>query len=241
MNHIKAIFKKQVKDTLKNPTTLLQFIIFPGVAWAMNLVLKRTDMPPEMIAEMPNMVLMMASIFAGMGLIPVVTGMIAEDRERKSLRFLTMAGIKSSSYLLGIGLVVFIISGVTSLAFAFLTDFTGTDFWIFLASMLSAVVGSILLGALFGIISNNPQAGSALAVPVALILGFGPMMAQFNSTVARFLKFFYTQQLNTITDVLLGYDGLSADLLQSFGIMWANVAVLAVLFALIYKRKGVRT
>jgi len=240
MNNIKAIFKKQVKDTLKNPAILIQFIIFPGVAWVMTLVLEGTDMSSEMIAGMPNMVLMMASIFAGMGLIPMVTGIIAEDRDRKSLRFLTMAGIKPSSYLIGIGLVVFIISAFTSLAFAFLTDFTGSDFWIFLASMLSAAVGSILLGALFGIISSNPQAGGALAMPAALILGFGPMMAQFNPTVARFLNIFYTQQLNTITDTLSGYVNMSTDLLQSFGIMWANVAVLTVLFAVVYKRKGVR-
>jgi len=65
-------------------------------------------------------------------------------------------------------------------------------------------------------------------------------MAQFNPTVARVLNIFYTQQLNNITDGLLGYVG-TADLLQSFGIMWANVAVLAVLFAVIYRRKGVRT
>jgi len=240
MNNVKAIFKKQLKDTLKNPMILMQFIIFPGVAWAMTLVLENAEMPPEMVAGMPNMALMMAAIFAGMGLITVVTGIIAEDRERKSLRFLNMAGVKSGSYLLGVGLVVFLLGFLTSLVFTFLTDFTGGDFWIFLLAMLSAVVGSIMLGAVFGIIASNPQAGSALALPVALILGFGPMMAQFNPNLARFLNIFYTQQLNVVTDHLLGYVNVSNTLLHSFGIMWANVAVFAMLFMLVYSKKGVR-
>ena len=246
MNNFKAIFKKQLKDIKKNPTVLINFIIFPLVAFAMSRLMnfEFDDNIPEavieqMMANMPNMAIMMATVFAGMGLIPAVAGVIAEDIEKKSLRFLNMAGVKPGSYLLGIGCVTFFLSIFTAAAFGFVSDFRGQAFWIFGASILSGVAASIVLGATIGILSKNQQTATALAMPAAMILGFGPMMAQFNETVARLLNVFYTQQLNVVADYLT-FGGAETELWQSFSIMWANVAVLAVLFVIVYAKKGLR-
>ena len=69
MRNIKAIFKKQLKDIIKNPAILIQFIIFPLVAFVINIIIV-TDIDfdgiPEDIAamivanlpSMPNMVTM---------------------------------------------------------------------------------------------------------------------------------------------------------------------------------------
>jgi len=250
MRNIKAIFKKQLKDTLKNPAVLIQFMIFPFIAFVMTWLMDFESMmdfegmteemlafaQENMQASMPNMTTMQATIFAGMGLIPIVAGIIAEDIEKKSLRFLQMAGVKPSSYLLGVGGVIFFVSFFSSIAFALIGGFTGQDFWIFTASMMSGVAASIVLGAAIGILTKNQQAATALSMPAAMILGFGPTMAQFNDTVARVLHVTYTQQLNVVTDYLT--HGADVNLWQSFGIMWANVAVLGIFFAIAYRKKG---
>jgi len=246
MKSVKAIFKKQLKDIIKNPAILIQFIIYPLITFAMDSIMS-TDFDlggvPDDISEMilagmpnmPNMVTMQAAIFAGMGLMTAISGIISEDMEKKSLRFLAMAGVKPMSYLIGVSGVIFLISFFTSAAFGLIGRFSGFDFWIFTAAMMSVVAGSTVLGATFGILMGNQQAASALIFPVAIILGFGPMMAQFNENIARFLHVSYTQQLNIVADYLTG----SADipLWHSFGIMWANVAVLGILFVLVFKRK----
>ena len=246
MRNFRAIFRKQLKDTFKNVATLVNFIVFPAVAFAMSFIVV-TDFGEEIPAEiaqmlaanMPNMVLMMAAMFAGMGLIPAVAGMIAEDIEKKSLRFLTMAGVKPPAYLLGVGGVTFLLGIVTSAAFGLIAEFSGRAFWIFLASMLSGVAASIVLGAAIGIFCKNQQAATGLSMPFAMILGFGPMMAQFNDSIARGMHVFYTQQLNVIADYLT--HGVSENpLWQAFAIMWANVAVLGVLFAVVYRKKGLK-
>jgi len=247
MRNVKAIFKKQAKSTLKSPEILIQFIIFPGLAFLMTLLM---DVDTEiygltqyiidaMNANMPNMVTMQATIFAGMALIPVLAGIIAEDIERKSLRFLQMAGMKPLSYLIGVSSVVFIAGVLSSMAFSWIADFQGLDFWIFTGAMAAAVIGSIMLGATIGIMTVDQQAAQALALPAALVLGFGPMMAQFNDTIARFLHIFFTQQLNIIADYLNG-QAVDTPLWQSFAIIGANIVVLAVIFALVYRRKGVK-
>ena len=262
MRNVNAIFYKQFKDTLKNPATLIQFIIYPLIAFVitrfvdfenvMNLEGMFEGMSGEIQAlmqaavldmqtttqvNMPNMTTMQATIFAGMGLIFIVAGIISADAETKSLRFLMMAGIKPASYLLGVGGVVFIVSFFTSLAFTLIGGFKGQDFCIFLAVMMSGVTASIVLGATFGILMKNQQAASGVAMPAAVILGFGPMIAQFNDDIARVFHVFYTQQINVVADFLT-MGGAETSLWESFGIMWANVAVFSVLFALAYSRKG---
>jgi len=245
MRNVKAIFKKQLKDTLKNPAQLIQFIIFPLLAFVMSVMIV-TDfegVPEEilaaMTANMPNMVTMQATIFAGMGLITVITSIISEDMDKKSLRFLMMAGVKPGSYLLGVSGVVFFVSFFTSVAFSFIGEFGGADFWIFTAAMMSSVAGSIVLGAIFGVMAGNQAAASGLVLPVSLVFGFGPMIAQFNETVARVLNVLHTQQLNVVANYLTTGAG-DTPLWQSFAIMWANVAVFGLLFALVYRKKGMR-
>ena len=238
MSGVKAIFKKQVKDTYKNMVVLVQFLLFPLVAFIMTELIARGDdtIPNTMFATM------MAAIFAGMGLIPMIAGIIAEDRERKSLRFLVMAGVKPSAYLVGIGSVILLVSLVPAVAFSFTADFSGQDFWVFVAVIMSGVSASILIGATIGIVSENQQAATGLSMPVAMILGFGPMIAQFNDTAAQIFHVFYTQQFNIVADSLVVTGGYQADtsLWQSFGIMWANVAVMLVLFIFFYKKRGLQ-
>jgi ABC-2 type transport system permease protein len=257
MSSFKAVFKKQIKDFIKNPAVLIQFAIFPLLAFLINVILDFEGMSEDMMSiegmteemvaamtaamsgTMPNMVTMQATMFAGMALIPVVAGFIAEDIEMKRLRFLMMAGVKPAPYILGIGSVVLLISFFSSVAFAFVGSFGGLDFLIFVAAMMSGIAGSIVLGATIGILTKNQQAATALSMPAALIIGFGPMMAQFNENIADALYFLYTQQLNIVADYL---DGVAAEtpLWQSFTIMWVNVAVLGVLFAIVYVKKGIK-
>jgi ABC-2 type transport system permease protein len=247
MRSVKAVFKKQLKDILRNPAVLIQFIIFPFIAFAINAIMVtgfNFEGVPEDIVElitanmpnMPNMVTMQACIFAGMGLITAISGILSEDMEKKSIRFLAMAGAKPISYLVGVSGVIFVVSFFTSVAFSLIAEFSGPDFWIFTAAMMSAVAGSTVLGATFGILAGNQQAASGLVLPVSFVLGFGPMMAQFNDNVARLLHFLYTQQLNIVADRLTG-GGADISLWHSFGIMWANVLVLGLLFVFVFRKK----
>jgi len=256
MKATKAIFKKQLKATGANPESLIQFMIYPLLALAINAMMDQSgmvsyfaylplpqylldDIAREMISSMPNMITMQATIFAGMGLIPVVAAIIADDIERKSLRFLSMAGVKSSEYLIGVGGVVFFLSFFSSMGFSLVGSFFGMEMLIFMGAMMSAVVGSIVLGATIGILVSNVQSAAGLSMPIAIMLGFGPIFAQMNDRIARIYHIFYTQQLNVIADYL-NFGASDTPLWQSFAIMWVNIAVLGVLFVVVYAKKGLK-
>ena len=255
MRNLKAVFKKQLKITLKNPETLIQFIIYPVLAWAILWFMTMDyeayagyvtaeaqaaidNMIDAINAAMPNMVTMQATIFAGMALIPVVAAVLAEDIEKKRLRFLSMAGVKPASYLIGISGVMLLASLGTSFAFSWISGFRGADLWVFMGAMMGGVVVSIIIGAMIGMLTKNLQSAQGLAMPFGLVLGFGPFISQFNDRAATVLHPLFTQQINVVADILDGRN--DAPLWQSFAIIGANAVVFGVLFAIVCKKKGIK-
>ena len=231
MRVIKAIFIKQAKDMLKNPMVLVMFIIFPAVAFFMkNFV----PIPENEYFSSDMFVTMMASIFAGMGLITAASDVIAEDIERRSLRFLIIAGVKPHQYLIGTGGFFVLAGAIVSVIFALIGGFSGTDFAKFIAIMIPGVATSIILGTVIGMVSKNRQTATAMATPAAILVGFTPMLAGFNETVYRFAGFLYTQQINVIVN------DFSAGLTKPLLIVVANIAILVAVFIFAYKKKGLK-
>jgi len=230
MRSVNTIFVKQANDMFKNVGTLVQFIIFPVVALVMTrlIALPDPDMPNNMFVTMK------AAMFAGMALIPVMVGIIAEDVERKSLKLLVMAGVKPHQYLMGIGGFLLLAGSVAAVAFGLMGDFSGVEVLKFLAIMVAGTAASIILGATIGIAAKNRQSATSIGMPIAMILGFAPMVANFNESVERFSFILYTQQLNVIVN------DFDANFAQAMLIVGINIAVLTLLFAIVYKKKGLR-
>ncbi len=230
MRSIKAIFLKQAKDMFKNPMVLVMFIIFPVVALIMTqLIAKQNDYIPN------NMfVTMMSAIFAGMGLVTAASAVISEDIERKSLRFLIIAGVKPHQYLLGTGGFFLLAGTVTSVFFALIGDFTSLETVKFLIVMITGTASSIILGMAIGMFSKNQQVATSLGMPVAVIIGFVPMIATFDERIAKIASVLYTQQINIIVN------DFSASLFKPLLVIVSNIAVFTVLFVLAYKKKGLK-
>lgn len=231
MRITRAIFAKQAKDMFKNPSVLIMFVLFPAVALIMTCFV---SIPENEFVSDNMFVTMMASVFAGMGLITSVAGAIAEDIEQRSLRFLVIAGVKPHQYLFGVGGFFLLAAAVTSAVFALIGGFTGAALAKFLIIMVSGTAASILLGATIGMWSKNAQAAGGIAMPFAVIIGFAPMIAGFNKTVERFAGVLYTQQINVIVN------DFSASLARPLLVIACNIAVLAFLFVVAYKKKGLR-
>jgi len=230
MKTARAIFIKQVRDTLKNRMMLVQFIIFPAIAFIMTeLVAKPAEDIPDSI-----FVTMFAAMFAGMTPLMMANSVIAEDKEHKSLRFLVMAGVKPWEYLLGIGGFVLLACSLISVIFGLIGGFSGMDLATFVLALILGSVASVVLGASIGIFSKNQQAATATATPVFMILAFSPMISNFNDTVGNVTSILYTQQVKEIVN------NVDMSLAKPFLTILANIAVLLILFVIAYKKKGLR-
>jgi ABC-2 type transport system permease protein len=230
MRSAKAVFVKQMRDLFKNREILIQYILFPVMAFVMTeLVVKPNE-------EMPGniFILMFAAMFLGMAPLTSTANAIAEDRERKSLRFLVMAGVKPHAYMLGVGGFTLLVCTFVAVAFGLIGGFAGVELLKFILIMMFGAVISILLGATIGILSKSQQKSTSIAIPVALLLTFVPFLAEFNETLKSVSFFIFTGQIDTILR------DFSVFTPQPYLIVLANGIVFAALFALVFKKKGLK-
>jgi ABC-2 type transport system permease protein len=97
--------------------------------------------------------------------------------------------------------------------------------------MLNVLV-SILIGATCGLFSRNVQSSTAIAVPVAFVIGFLPMFASFNENIYNVARWIYATQFSFLTI------DFSVDLLEPLLITGGNLVVFAVIFAVVYRMRG---
>lgn len=226
MQNIIIIIKKQLKDTIKNKTILIQFILFPLMTVIMENAISLEGMPELFFTKL------FAIMYIGMAPITSVAAIISEEKEKNTLRVLMMANVKPWQYLCGVGFYVWAIcmigAGVMSMGFS------GKDRAFFLGLMEIGFFISILAGACVGIFAKNQMAATSLVMPGMMILAFLPMLSMFNEKIAKVAKIFYTEQLKNILEKMSFSDMPE----NAVWIILINAVVLVFLFSFVYKRKG---
>ena len=103
MKNSMIIIKKELKDTLKNKTVLIQFVLFPIMTLVMENLIKMEGMPELFFTKLFSI------MYIGMAPLTSTASIISEEKDKNTLRVLTMANVKPWEYLLGVGLYVWLI------------------------------------------------------------------------------------------------------------------------------------
>ena len=228
MKNIKAVFLKQLSDTLKNKTVLIQFVMFPALVIIMENAIKLDDMPEHFFAKM------FAVMFVGMAPITCMSAIISEEKEKNTLRVLMMSNVKPAEYLVGVGVYVFMMCAFGTAVFAVVGGYTGADLAVFIGIMAVGIILSELTGAVIGVFSRNQMTATSITVPVMMIFAFLPMLSMFNDTIKTAAKVTYSQQISELINGI-GASDISA---ESVIVISANLVLAAILFTVAYRRKG---
>lgn len=226
MKHTIAIFKKQLKDTVKNKAVLIQFIMFPVMTLIMNNAIQLDDLPENFF------VLLFASMYIGMAPLTAISAIIAEEKEQNTLRVLLMSNVRPSAYLAGTGGYVWISCLLGSAVICFAGSYTPKERVWFMLVMSAGIFVSLLLGAAIGTFSQTQMMSTSLTVPIMIFFSFLPMLSLFNDTVAKIAKYTYTEQIRL---ALSGIGNLRISV-ESVCILAANMLLFAVLFVISYRR-----
>ena len=231
MRNILVIIKKQLQDTFKNKTILIQFLMFPILTIVMENAINIEGMEPLFFTKL------FSTMFIGMAPLTATAGIIAEEKERDTLRVLMMANVKPWQYLIGIGTYVWIICmmGACVMSTTIPGQVEGTGAVVtYLIIMAVGFVISILAGAAVGVFAKNQMSATSITVSVMLVLAFSPMLAMFNDKIEKVARVFFTQQLKITLDEL----SLASVNAANAVIIAANAAVFTALFVYAYQRKG---
>ena len=228
MKNIKAVFMKQMLDTVKNKTVFIQFLMFPVMAVIMENAINIEGMPEHFFAKL------FAVMFIGMAPLSCMSAIISEEKEKNTLRALMMSSVRPWQYLVSVGAYIFIMCMVGISVFAALAGYRGGELAIFIFCTAFGIILSELTGAAIGIFSKNQMTATSLTLPVMMIFSFSPMLSMFNETVRKIAGITYLQQISNIINGI-GTSEISA---KSIVIIAVNFALGLVLFTAAYRKKG---
>ena len=225
--HMNAILWKQIKDTLINKTILIQFLMFPVLTLIMENTVKMDGMAPNFFTNLFGV------MFIGMAPLTSMASIIAEEKEKNTLRVLLLSNINPAAYLLGVGIYIWSICMLGGLVIGLAGGHEGEVLVKFMIAMEIGIFISILLGSVIGVFSKNQMTATSITVPVMMIFSFLPMLAMFNEAIEKIAKITYSQQIYEIF----------ADLEQSISleagvVLAVNFLVAVILFIVIYKKRG---
>ncbi len=228
-NHIKAILWKQLKDTIKNKAILIQFIMFPLMTIIMENAMNMQDMPPHFFVNLFGI------MYVGMASLTSIAAIIAEEKEKNTLRVLKMCNVRAFEYLIGNAIYIIVICMIGSLIMGLTGGYTGIDLLRFMLIMFVGHICSFLLGATIGLVSKNQMVATSITVPVMMVLSFLPMLSMFNETIKRFSKFLFSEQLyflvNHLEQIKITW--------ETGVIMIGNIILIIAAFLIIYKKDNI--
>lgn len=226
INHIGAILWKQLRDTLKNKTILIQFVMFPCLTVIMENSIEVPGMAEHFFANL------FAIMYVGMAPLTCVAAVISEEKEKNTLRVLQMCNVKAFEYLVGNAIYIIGMCMIGSLAIGLAGEYRGTSLLYFMLLMLLGHSISVLLGSAIGVSSKNQMMATSVTVPVMMVLAFAPMLSMFNETIKEVAKYFFSEQLymfvNKIDDIHIGMENII--------ILTCNIVLVAVTFLVAYKK-----
>lgn len=149
INHIWAILWKELKDTIKNKTILIQFLMFPCMTIIMESAISIEGMPEHFFVNL------FSSMYIGMAPLTSVASIISEEKEKNTLRVLQMSNVKAFEYLISNAVYVVSVCMVGSLIMGLAGGYRGTELLILLVIMLVGHLISTIVGATIGVASKN--------------------------------------------------------------------------------------
>lgn len=222
--HIEAILIKQVKDVRKDAQVLTLFFVYPLIAFIMSGSIFTEG------GESSFFITIFSTMHSVFTPIVVTAAIIAEEKEKNTLRVLMLSGVKPVEYLLSIGSFVLVGTLITSGLFIGIGRYSLSEAGSFLGAMLTGSSISIVLGMTIGAYAPNMMAANGLAVPIAMCFAFLPMLASFNEKVEEVARFTYSQQISQIIE----HNSIRS--LTSVGVILVNSILLLAAFIAIFKR-----
>lgn len=230
-----ALIKKELKDFTKNmniSTMCLLPLIFSfiyGKVFAGHIY--ETAAKLQMLGMCLGMSLTLISSF-------VIAMLIAEEKEKNTLRTLMLSGISPAEFIFGKAFIAFLSSTIINIIIFFIFGMEVKHLGIYILVSTLVNLSMIAIGGVIGILAENQMSTGIIGMPVIFILLLVPALANLNDTLEAIAKFLPNYNMN----VLLG-NALNGNLFEG-GVLFPIAVILAWIvlslgaFAYAYKAKG---
>lgn len=189
-----AIFLKDVKDVTRNlfVTTTLLVPILLAIAYR-NL----GDITLEIHYTVINLTFSSVTAF-------VQCTLIAEEKEKNTLRTLMLSPATTAEILLGKSLLSLLITLMTILLCIQITGYVTEHVGLFALAIIGSCLFYLALGTVLGLITKSVMEASVVVLPIMFLFGFGTMLETLasNNAYLKLLEYLPNLQLLRFAELL---------------------------------------
>lgn len=233
---IKALMKKDFRMLAGNKNTFFMLLLPILFCVLYTKVLPIGDQAgqiyPLALCEVLNLVCAPISL---------LSMMVAEEKEKNTLRTLIMSDVKAMEFLASKMFVVLLLMEVVSVVNYVIVGLSMKYFAGYLFISTLASIGILFLGAAVGIMSENQMSTGTISTPLMLLLMLPPMFAGMNDVLE---KIAFCLPTNAFVEIINReyYNKaafLSGSNLKYYGVCIAWILIGILVFNVIYKKRGV--
>ncbi|WP_018924023.1 ABC transporter permease [Salsuginibacillus kocurii] len=230
INRVYAIFQKDVKELAKN-LMVLSTIIMP-LFFA--LLFGREDpVVLEIHYLIINLTLVSVAAF-------VQCAIIAEEKEKNTLRGLMMSPASVVEILTGKSLVSIILTGVTFWVCINITGYQPENWGVISTALIISLIFYLALGTLLGLVTRTLMEASVVIVPFILVFGMGVLFTELMGDLAlleilEYLPNIQLEQLAATVENGGGFAEVGSELAIISG--WTLITLVAV--QVVYQKRKV--
>jgi len=165
--------------------------------------------------------------------------LLAEEKEKNTLRVLMVSSINGLEFFLGNLLPVVLVSSLIQAALipALGIPFSLSQFAMYMAISLIGIVSSVVLGLCFGILSKSQMSATLITMPLTMLLMFVPMLRNLSPTMGKISDSLYTGVLMNAIPNLVANKSFYLSL-QSLIVLIGELLLIIGWFLWLYSRNG---
>ena len=237
MHKLNILLNKEFKDILRNNTIIFMAILPIGMTFLYQFMFNAQIEYDEYMPEMAMFVLIFATSMA-LAMIPgsALPTIIAEEKEKNTLRTLILSDVNGGEFLLSKTITILVVLFAVLSAIFFIAGVDVSHLPMFLLTCLLAAISLSLIGALIGLISKNQMSAGMIASPVMMVLMLLPMLRMFDPVLERIAFFFPTTSIAIVLETLMFYGNDWSIILPNYAVLGGWIIGAITIFILFYNR-----
>lgn len=235
IRRVNALFKKELKDLSKNINVLFMCILPIIFCFIYSKMLGGN--PANQLGKISVL-----NLCLGMNLVLVsgfvIAMLIAEEKEKNTLRTLMLSCVSPIEFLLGKALITLVLSVAINIIMFFMVGLNAQYLGKYILISTLVVLSIIELGAVIGLISKNQMDTGIVGMPLLMTLLMVPMFAKVNNTVGKIASLLPNYNLFVILNKLFNDEAINANVIYNLCVILVWIIVAAAVFAYAYCKKG---
>lgn len=236
LRKVNALLIKEIKNLGKNPNVL--FICLLPVLFSImysklfgsqgaDVVMVKTDI----LIMCLGMNLVLVSSF-------VIAMLIAEEKEKNTLRTLMLSGVSPMEFLAGKVLITLLVSEITNIVMFFILGIDPQHLvkYIILTTLL--VISMIEIGSVVGIISPNQMSTGVVGIPVLALFLMVPIFAKISEDLKKIAEFLPNYHMNLMLEKVFKGETIGAGTAYNTAVILVWIVIAAGAFIYTYNKVG---